>query len=175
MSLPFYLKFAYNYGADEVIRRGKRIFHSAGVQLLDTDFLLGQIRFRVRNDQYRNFYTVTITKFNDEQAMAVRCQCPYNLGEICRHEVAALFQINDMAAAGFFEHQNIVYDQKHTLVRMRQVSDEMISLFTAKDALDTARAWAEKGKAKNVKVKDDKLSADLKENGTNYHIVIRQK
>src|SRR2546423_1650421 len=96
MSLPPLLKHVYNYGTDEVIRRGKRIYHTSGVQLLDVDHLLLQIRFRVRNDVYHNYYTVTISKYNDPNALSVRCQCPYNLGDICRHEVAALFQLNDM-------------------------------------------------------------------------------
>jgi non-specific serine/threonine protein kinase len=174
MSLPVFLKFAYNYGTEEVIRRGKRIFHTHGVQFLDVDHLLGQVRFRVRNDQYHNFYTVTISKFNDEQAMSVRCQCPYNLGEICRHEVAALFQLNDMSAAGFFEDTKIVYDQNHTLVRMRQVSDELISVFTAPDSLAQARQWADEKRVRNIEVKGERLSAEVPDGDIVHKIVLRQ-
>ncbi len=174
MSLPVFLKFAYNHGTEEVIRRGKRIFYTSGVQFLDIDHLLGQVRFRVRNDQYHNFYTVTISKFNDEHAMSVRCQCPYNLGEICRHEVAALFQLNDMSAAGFFDDTEVVYDQSHTLVRMRQVSDELISVFTAPESLELARKWAEDKRAKKIEVKGERLSAELKEGETVFKVDLRQ-
>src|ERR1700749_1541767 len=119
MSLPPLLRHVYNHGTEEVIRRGKKIFYASGVQLLDVDHLLEQVRFRVRNDLYQNYYTVTVLKFLQPQELSVRCQCPYNLGEICRHEVAALFQLNDMSAAGFFDDTEVVYDQNHTLVRMR--------------------------------------------------------
>jgi len=174
MPLPQYLKFAYNYGTDEVIRRGKRIFNNAGVQLMDVDHLLGQVRFRVRNDQYHNYYTVTVSRFLDEKAMTVRCQCPYNLGEICRHEVAALFQLQDMSAAGFFENQEVVYDQRHTLVRMRQVTVEMIGIFTAPASLELANTWANAERATNIKIENERLSAEIKEDGVSYPVVLRQ-
>ena len=128
MSLPVILKFVYNHGNEEVIRRGKKIFYSSGVQLLDVDHLIEQARFRVRNDLYQNYYTVTINKFISTKDLSVRCQCPYNMGEICRHEVAALFQLNDIIQSGFFENTDVVYDQKHTMVRMRQF-DAAVSAF----------------------------------------------
>ncbi len=174
MSLPYFLKFAYNHGTEEVIRRGKRIFHTAGVQFLDVDHLLGQVRFRVRNDQYHNYYTVTVSKFSDEKGMSVRCQCPYNLGDICRHEVAALFQLNDMSAAGFFENTSITYDQKHTLVRMRQVTEDMIAVFTAPASLEKARELAAARAASKIEVKGERLSAEVLEDGTRFPVVLRQ-
>ena len=85
---------------------------------------------------------VTINKYLQPKDLSVRCQCPYNLGEICRHEVAALFQLNDILQSGFFENTNIVYDQKHTVVRMRQVTKQMMQIFTAPEALEKAERIA---------------------------------
>ena len=113
MSLPVLLKHIYNTGSEEVIRRGKKIFLTSGVQLIDVDHLVDQVRFRVRNDQYYNHYTVTIKNFSQPKTISLRCQCPYNLGEICRHEVAALFQLNEMMQSGFFENADIQYNQQH--------------------------------------------------------------
>ena len=135
MSLPAILKFVYNHGTEEVVRRGKKIFYTSGVQMLDVDHVIEQVRFRVRNDLYQNYYTVTINKYLTTKDLSVRCQCPYNLGEICRHEVAALFQLNDIIQSGFFENTEITYDQKHTVVRMRQVSQQVLKLFMSPDAL----------------------------------------
>src|SRR5688572_11826084 len=129
MSLPPLLKHVYNFGTEEVIRRGKKIFHSTGVQLLDVDHLIEQVRFRVRNDVYQNYYTVIVTKYLDPKNLSIRCQCPYNLGDICRHEVAALFQLNDIVQSGFFENTDITYDQKHTVVRMRNVNKQTLGIF----------------------------------------------
>lgn len=174
MSLPPFIKFAYNHGTDEVIRRGKRIFNSRGVQLLDVDHLLHQVRFRVRNDQYNNYYTVTVSKFNDERAMSVRCQCPYNLGDICRHEVAALFQLNEMATAGFFEDTDVTYNQQHTLVRMRAVTVDLVSVFTSAESLAKAREWADARRVRNLVAHQERLSAEVPEGDDVYEVQLRQ-
>src|SRR5690606_27858916 len=147
MALSPLIKYVYSNGTEEVIRRGKKIFHSAGVQLLDLDPLIQQIRFRVRNDLYKNYYTVTIQKYLDPESLSLRCQCPYNLGEICRHEVAALFHLQDIIQSGYFENLDISYDQKHTIVRMRQVSIQMLQLFSSTEIMDRAQRWARTSRA----------------------------
>ncbi len=174
MSLPALLKHIYNYGTEEVIRRGKKIFHTSGVQLIDVDHLIEQIRFRVRNDVYQNYYTVTVNKYLDAKKLSIRCQCPYNLGEICRHEVAALFQLNDILQSGFFENADITYDQKHTVVRMRNVSKQLIQVFASAKTMEIAEQWAGDNSAKVVSNKIDKLEADIADAGKNYHVVIKQ-
>ena len=82
MSLPPLLKHVYNFGTEEVVKRGKKIFFTQGVTLLDVDAIIEQVRFRVKNDMYQNFYTVTISRYNHPNELKVRCQCPYNMGEI---------------------------------------------------------------------------------------------
>lgn len=174
MSLPPLLKHVYNHGTEEVIRRGKRIFHTSGVQMLDVDHLLGQIRFRVRNDVYQNYYTVTINKYLTPKDLSIRCQCPYNLGDICRHEVAALFQLNDILQSGFFENTDITYDQKHTVVRMRQVSLQMIRVFASSETVDKAESWASFNKAIITSNKNDKIEAEVPDGDQTYKVAIRQ-
>ena len=174
MSLPPILKYVYNHGTEEVIRRGKKIFYTSGVQMLDVDHLLEQVRFRVRNDLYQNYYTVTINKYLQPRELSVRCQCPYNLGEICRHEVAALFQLNDILQSGFFENTNIVYDQKHTVVRMRQITKQMMMIFTAPDALEKAEKIANGSRVVIVSNKNDRIEANVPDDDKIYHVTVKQ-
>jgi hypothetical protein len=173
MSLPPILKHVYNHGTEEVIRRGKRIFHTSGVQMLDADHLLEQVRFRVRNDVYQNYYTVTINKYLNPKELSVRCQCPYNLGEICRHEVAALFQLNEIIQSGYFENTDISYDQKHTIVRMRQVSPQMLRIYASPEAMEKAEIWANNGKAIITSGKNDKIEAEVPDDDVTYKVAIR--
>lgn len=143
--------------------------------MLDVDHLLEQVRFRVRNDLYQNYYTVTVNKYLQPAELAVRCQCPYNLGEICRHEVAALFQLNDILQSGFFENTNISYDQKHTVVRMRQINKQMLMIFTAPESLDQAERIANVNKAHIVVNKNDRIEADVPDaDGNTYRVTIKQ-
>lgn len=174
MSLPPLLKHVYNHGTEEVIRRGKRIFHTSGVSMLDSDPLLEQIRFRVRNDLYQNYYTVTISKYTQPKNLSVRCQCPYNLGDICRHEVAALFQLNDLLQGGFFDNTNITYNQKHTVVRMRQVSESMLRIFASPEIFDKAHEWAAQQKAIVTVSAGDRIEAEVPDGDQTYKVVLRQ-
>lgn len=174
MSLPPLLRHVYNHGTEEVIRRGKKIFFTSGVQMLDVDHLLEQVRFRVRNDVYQNYYTVTINKYMDSEHLSVRCQCPYNLGEICRHEVAALFQLNDLLQSGFFENTDIAYDQKHTAIRMRQVNTQMIRVFTSAEIMDRAQELANKTTAIITSKKNDTIEAEVPDGDMTYKVIIRR-
>ncbi len=174
MSLPAILKFVYNHGTEEVIKRGKKIFYSSGVQMLDVDHLAEQVRFRVKNDQYQNYYTVTINKYLTTTELAARCQCPYNMGEICRHEVAALFQLNDIIQSGFFENMDVSYDQKHTVVRMRQVSKQVIQIFTAPESLDKAEDLLSDGMVTLAPGKNEKIEAEVVDGKTKYKVTIKQ-
>ncbi|HRO43056.1 MAG TPA: SNF2 helicase associated domain-containing protein, partial [Flavipsychrobacter sp.] len=174
MSLPPLLKHVYNHGTEEVIRRGKKIFHTAGVQLLDVDHLVEQVRFRVRNDLYQNYYTVTVAKYLQPKELSIRCQCPYNLGEICRHEVAALFQLNDIILSGFFENTDITYDQKHTVVRMRQVNHQLLQVFASPAIIEKAESIAKGNKVIIVSSVNDTIEAEVPDNEHTFRVVLRQ-
>src|ERR1700743_101601 len=174
MSLPPLLRYVYNHGTEEVIKRGKKIFYTSGVQMLDVDHLIEQVRFRVRNDLYQNYYTVTINKYLQPAEISVRCQCPYNLGEICRHEVAALFQLNDILQSGFFENADITYDQTHTVVRMRQVSMQMLRIFCSPESMEKAEKWGSYQKAIITKNKNNVLEAEVPDEDLTYKVAIKQ-
>ena len=58
MSLSHLLKFVYNNGTDDVIRRGKKIHAIGFVEFLEHDDLLGSVVFRVKDDNYSTFYKV---------------------------------------------------------------------------------------------------------------------
>ena len=172
MSLPPLLKHIYNYGTEEVVRRGKKIFLTGGVQLMQADTLIKQAEFKVRNDVYQNTYRVLINKYNDPRSMSVRCQCPYNMGEICRHEVAALFQLNDLLNTQGLEHGEICYNQKHTVVRMRQIDPTQIKLYSSENIFRKAEAIISNKKIKIFSAKDEKVEAEVTEEGQEHMVII---
>ena len=174
MSLPPILRHIYNHGTEEVIRRGKKIFATSGVQMLDADHLVGQVRFRVRNDLYQNYYTVTVSNYPHPAEMAVRCQCPYNLGEICRHEAAALFQLNEIIQSGVFDSEVQQYDQKHTVVRIRQITPHMLRVCTSSDILDRADELARQLQVRLIPGKTDRIEAVVTDEGDEFDVTIKQ-
>jgi len=141
---------------------------------MDVDHLVEQIRFRVRNDLYQNYYTVTVAKYLQPKGLSIRCQCPYNLGEICRHEVAALFQLNDLLQSGFFENTDITYDQKHTIVRLKQVTRQLLQVFTSTENYQKAEEWVSGGKVIIVSSKEDTIEAEVPDEEHTYRVVLKQ-
>jgi non-specific serine/threonine protein kinase len=109
MALPYLVKHIYSYGTEEVIRRGKRIFALKNIELVKFDPLLGSINCRVKDDGYSTFYKVTIENFKNPATLSLRCGCPYNLSEVCRHKAAALFFIQDLMDKNMFEYQSEAY------------------------------------------------------------------
>ena len=175
MSLPELLKHVYHNATEEVIRRGKKIFHTSGVQLLENDPLTEQVAFRVRNDVYNNYYKVTVQNYLQSAKLSMRCQCPYNMGPVCRHQAAALFQLNDLLQSGFFEHAHIDYNHKHTTVRMRQITINFLKLFSSETITAVAEDWYADGRIKITEAKDETVRAEVSDDETRkFSVIIKQ-
>ncbi|GEP92981.1 non-specific serine/threonine protein kinase [Chitinophaga terrae (ex Kim and Jung 2007)] len=174
MSLPHLLKYVYNNGTDEVIRRGKRIFSTGGVELIEADPVLKTATFRVKSDTHANYYRVSIAKYGDPTGMSIRCQCPYNLGDICRHEAAALFQLQEMLDKNHFESFESHFDQHHTLIKMKSIDLKTIKLLTSAASFEKAEELAKKSPVVINSAKDEKVEAVLKLDGHEYPLIIQR-
>jgi superfamily II DNA or RNA helicase len=174
LALPHLIKFVYNNGTDEVIRRGKKI-HSLGyVELVEHDELMSNIVFRVKDDVYNTFYKVYIEKYGDAKAMSVRCSCPYNLGEICRHEAAALLRLQDMVDKNLLRSSVIQYDQTHSVAKMKNIDLKMIKMLSSPSIFQEAETLLQTHKAKITKAEDERVEAELVINGEKYPLVIQK-
>src|SRR4030095_12578487 len=122
MALPHLIKHVYTHGTDEVIRRGKKLHAIGYAELVEYDDLFGSAVFRVKDDIYSTFYKVYIQKIKDPKGLSIRCTCPYNLGDICRHEAAALLQLQDMMDKGHLQSEDVQYDQRHTVAKMKTIN-----------------------------------------------------
>lgn len=174
MSLSHLLKFVYNNGTDEVIRRGKKIHAVGFVEFLEHDDLLGSVVFRVKDDNYSTFYKVHVQKYKDPRAMALRCSCPYNIGDICRHETAALLQLQDLVDKNMLGDRIMRYDQKHTVIKMKAIELKTIRLLSAPDSGEKADAILRKGKATIVSAKDERIEAKFDIEGEIFPVVIQR-
>jgi non-specific serine/threonine protein kinase len=88
--------------------------------------------------------------------------------------VAALFQLNDLVQSGFFQSAETVYDQKHTVLRLRTVSDGLLRVFTSQEILDKATAKARAREMKLVREQGDTLEGDVPDEGDVFRVIIRQ-
>jgi non-specific serine/threonine protein kinase len=174
MSLSHLLKFIYNNGTDEVIRRGKKIHAIGYVEFIEYDDLLGAVSFRVKDDNYSTFYKVHVQKYKDPRAMALRCSCPYNLGDICRHEAAALLQLQDLVDKNMIGDNAIKYDQRHTVIKMKQIELRTIRMLATQEVCEKAEVVLRTTKATILSAKDERVEAKLELNGEVFPMVIQR-
>jgi len=174
MSLSHLLKFVYNNGTDEVIRRGKKIHAIGYVEFIESDELMGSVSFRVKDDNYSTFYKVHVQKYKDPRALSLRCSCPYNLGDICRHEAAALLQLQDMIDKNLIGDNTIRYDQRHTVIKMKQIDLRTIRLLATPEVTEKAEIILRKTKASILAAKDERVEAALDLEGETFPLVIQR-
>lgn len=168
------VKHIYNFGSEEVIRRGKKIFLTGGVKLLRKEELSNQLVFKVRNDQYYNQYTVTVSKYQQANTIQARCQCPYNMGEICRHEVAALFQLNDLIENQALDTSQASFNQIHTVIRMKSIELKSIRLFTSNKLFEEAEKIIKHNKIEITRAENEIVEAVLHVDDQEFKVKLKR-
>jgi SNF2 domain-containing protein/helicase-like protein/SNF2 helicase associated protein len=174
MALPHLIKYVYTHGTDEVIRRGKKIHAIGYVELIEYDDLFESVTFRVKDDSYATYYKVYIQKFKDAKTLSVRCSCPYNLGDICRHEAGALIQLQELLDRNMLKAEDVKYDQQHTIVKMKHIDMKSIRVLCSQQTLTDAENYLRNHKAVIEYAKDETVKANVDINGSVYKVLIRK-
>ena len=174
MALPYLVKHIYNSGTEEVIRRGKKIHALGNVELIEYDDLMAAVIFRVKDDGYATFYKVHINQFKDPKTLSLRCSCPYNLSEICRHKAGALFHLQDMLDKNLLGDKETVYDQRHTVVKMKQLELKLIRMLSAQENFETAENYLRSTRSNIINAKDERVYAELEFEGEQFKVVIQK-
>ncbi|MEO8174743.1 MAG: SWIM zinc finger family protein, partial [Sediminibacterium sp.] len=174
MALPYLVKHIYNSGTEEVIRRGKKIHALGNVELIEYDDLMASVIFRVKDDGYATFYKVHINQFKDPKTLSLRCSCPYNLSEICRHKAGALFHLQDMLDKNLLGDRETVYDQRHTVVKMKQLELKLIRMLSAQENFEAAENYLRSTRSSIIEAKDERVQAELEYEGEPFKVVIQK-
>ena len=174
MALPYLVKHIYNTATEEVIRRGKKIHALGNVELAEHDDLMGNITFRVKDDGYSTFYKVYITQFKDPKTLSLRCTCPYNLSEVCRHKAGALFHLQDMLDKNLLGDKETLYDQKHTVVKIKQLDLKLFRMLTSAETFEKAQEYLRSNHTAILEAKNERVIAEVNFE-TERHKVVLQK
>ncbi len=174
MSLPHILKHVYKTGSEEAIVRGKKIFLTNGVRLIHNDEVMQQLTFRVKNDLFQNYFNVTITRYSDEKLMKVKCKCPYTAGDVCRHESAALYYLNELIITNSLESSEKSFDQKNTVIKMRNVELKLLRLYASESNFEDAEEIANLNKVKIHKAAEELVEAEVPIKKKNFEIKIKR-
>jgi SNF2 family DNA or RNA helicase len=128
----------------------------------------------VKDDSYSTYYKVHIQRFKDAKELSVRCSCPYNIGDICRHETAALFQLQEMLDRGQLQADGVKYDQRHTVAKMKVIDIKMLRLLSSNTILAEAEKYLQTHKAKIESAENEIVKASVALNGSAYSVIIRK-
>ena len=174
MALPYLVKHIYNNGSEEVIRRGKKIHALGNVELIEYDELMNTVVFRVKDDSYSTYYKVHISNFKDQQNISLRCSCPYNLSEICRHKAGALFQLQEMLDRNLLGDKHMLYDQKHTVVKMKLLELKMIRMLSSQENFEAAETYLRSNKVNILEAKEERVLAEMEVGGQTFKLLIQK-
>ncbi|PZX64465.1 DEAD/DEAH box helicase [Hydrotalea sandarakina] len=174
MALPYLIKHIYNNGAEEVIRRGKKIHTTGNLELIEHDALMNSVVFRVKDDSYGTFYKVYIQHYKDPQTLSLRCTCPYNLTEICRHKAAALFQLQEMIDKNILGEKEVHYNQKHTVVKMKALDIKLIKMLSGNENFSLAEGFTRYNTANIIEAKDEKVLAEVIMEGEKMNVILQK-
>ena len=174
MALPHLIKYVYTNGTDEVIRRGKKIHAIGFVELIEYDELFESVTFRVKDDSYSTYYKVYVQKFKEAKSLSVRCNCPYNLGDICRHEAAALIQLQELLDRNLLKAEQVSYRQQHTVVKMKYIDLKSIRLLCSPNSFEEAEKYLQHHKPVIEEAKDETIKATVNISGHAWKVLIRK-
>jgi SNF2 family DNA or RNA helicase len=97
---PFIDQYIRNHADSSIKSRGAKIFSQGSCELNYVDTKAGgEANFKVRSDSGGNKYKVNIRGFSSGK-MSSSCSCPYDWGNMCKHEVAALYYLDQYLATG---------------------------------------------------------------------------
>mgnify|MGYP000214879391 FL=1 len=174
MALPYLVKHIYSYGTEEVIRRGKKIFALKNIELAKFDPLLGSIHCRVKDDGYSTYYKVTIENFKSASTLSLRCGCPYNLSEVCRHKAAALLYVQDLLDKNLLDYKQTSYVTKHTQLRTKNLDLKMIRMLCSKAIFEKAETTLKSNRPHIIESANEKVVAEMDENGKTFHLIVQK-
>jgi len=174
MALPYLVKHIYSYGTEEVIRRGKKIFALKNIELVKFDPLIGSIHCRVKDDGYSTYYRVTIENFKSPSTLSLRCGCPYNLSEVCRHKAAALFFVQDLLDKNLLEYKQTSYVTTHTQLRTKTLDLKMIRMLCSKTTFEQAETILKSNRPHITESANEKVVAEVEDHGKVYHVIVQK-
>lgn len=175
MALPYLIKYVYNNGSDDNIRRGKKIHAQGNIETIEYNDLMYSVTFRVKDDGFSNYYKVYITHFKEAASIKLKCTCPVDQNDLCRHKAASLFMLQDMLDRKVLKGTGLQYEQRHTVLKLKTLDAKAIrALCSSQSFSDADDFMADGGKAKIVSAKDERVVAELRYGGASYKLLVQK-
>lgn len=130
--------------------------------------------FRVKDDTYSTYYRVSIQHYNDPKQLSVRCSCPYNLGDICRHEAAALLQLQELIDKNMLGGGNLRYNQRHTVAKMKHIDLKVIRVLASPEISAEAEQIVQQECVQIISSGDERVETRVQQGGEDWNVVLQK-
>lgn len=108
------------------------------------------------------------------KTLSLRCSCPYNLSEICRHKAGALFHLQDLLDRNQLGEKETSYDQKHTVVKMKQLDLKLIKMLSSQQNVEKAEDFLRSSRSNILEAKDERVLAEMEYEGKSYRVLLQK-
>ncbi len=174
MALSHLLKYLYNNGTDDAIRRGKKILARQHVELLEHDEFMAAIGYRVKDDNYNIYYKVKISRYADEKLLALHCTCPDDDENLCRHKAAALLRLQEMVDKNLLVSTAIQHNQLHTVAKIKQIDIKALRMLSSQMIYQEAEDILNKTEPEITLAQNERVEATLILNNEKFPLVIQK-
>ena len=89
-------------------------------------------------------------------------------------KLVRLFQLQEMLDRNMLGEKELIYDQNHTVVKMKQLDLKMIRLLAAQQSYTDAEEYLRRDEAKILEAKDEKVKAELAYNAEEFRVLIQK-
>lgn len=174
MSISHLIKHIYNNASEDVISRGKKIHNNGYLEIIDHNPIMHSISYRVKDDNYNTWYKVKVENYNTPRGLSMRCSCPYNLSEVCRHKAAVLLHMQEKSDNGTLDGEEQRYNQFHTQLKIKSLDIKMIRPYSGEQNYQDALEIVRKSKFKIKSAANEMVTAELEEEGELFELRIRK-
>ena len=111
-----------------------------GCTLNSIDFQREKAVYKVESEYYYNQdYEVIIKDFNNKKKINSQCNCPYDWGGMCKHEVAALLALEQRLATAEYQKRAKPIDNK---IFMKYIEEHKLRDYISQSDWTKARQLA---------------------------------
>ncbi len=155
--------------------KGRRIFNAKTYKLSNFDINKGVATYQVSNEQaFRKDHIVTIHSFLDSSSITSQCSCPYSWVGICKHQVAALLDLEEQLSDVPNLVQEPSFDSSHTEIKMKSINEQVIRANLASECWPPARQLAFNERAKVLSESHHTVKASVTFKEYTHEVTIRK-
>ncbi len=160
----------------KVLTRGKSIHNARRFTLKNIDLQApGKATYAVQSESSAQRYTVVLSGFTGAIALSSACGCPYDMGPMCKHEVAAWLAVAPLLGKSPVEVQIVPMD--NAPAKLPDLTDETLRRNASADAWknrnNISKITIESAKAKTAVVyinyKKEDFSIVISQTSTSYY------